>query len=392
MVDSTLAQIKAEYAKNPNKVFSPDIVEHVRPLYLNCPHDGTPLAFLRVYDYNVDGVAPCCLQCKRLFVMDAFKQMSYRARAQLVIQQNKKALTPNKPSIVLPIPEKITDSPPSTILIATLFRRSGQRVGEVAIVAKYAEQNHKKGFYWVGRELPSRILAAIKLDPDKKVKYHGYWYTVKYRSKNITLKDKYLSIITRFCNPAHKQIAYLYEHSKRGEYERKGECVMAMVACTDETFPVPVPVIFMPSSGNYYLDEEIYIEVAKKHGLPWLQPIDMSYCSNNGKPTFSNMKRRSFLNLLGYSVSLNYGPTLDSRRRLLMALIDGGIMPAYTIKRHLWMLIDLNKSKLSMVDAVQEWRDDIEFLMKYEARDHESVWVSVFWSSRESLIRTAPEE
>lgn len=394
-----LYQHKLDYLSDPNKVFTPTVFEHLKQIPKLCPYDGNPITFHRVFDLGVNGFAPCCLACNRLFVIDEFKRMDKRTRERLIFVRNevalKQVLKCVSPQLNLPI--KIIDPPKSTIIVAMLYadtkgpKRKRTKIGELAIVANHADQNASAGIYWVGRELPSRILAAIKLDPNKRVRYKNKWYRVSYQydHKRPYIKDRYLEIITRFCDPSNPHVAFLFQHSKRAQYEQLGEYVMAMVPCVNETFPVPIPSIFSKESKNYYIDEEIYANAARKHGLPWIQPIDCVTFDDTDGPKFSTFKKRSVLNLLGYSVSSYTGPSLEARRKLLTALIDGEIMSGYAIRKHLWTLIDINKGRESMVEAVEEWRSDIEFLMEYEARNHDSVWVNAFWSAKDGIISTS---
>lgn len=354
-----------------------------------CPFDQTPLAYLKVLNCATDGRAPCCLQCGTLFVFNQYKQLRPGPRAQLVKLQNRRAL--QMATTELGLPMKISRRTRSTILIAKLMDETGKSAGEIAIVSRYADQNTEEGFYWVGRELPSRILAAIKLDPDKRIKYRGSWYQVREKYSNARVREKYLEIITRFCDPSHKKEVYLYEHSQRNFYEQRGEFVMAMVQCANETFPVPIPAILIPS-GLYFMDETVYGNAAAQHGLPWINPYEAMVFHDSDAPRFKSFRKRSLLNILGYSVNASTGPSIAARRNLLKALIDGGIMSSYDIRKHLWTLIDINKNSMSMIEAVKEWQDDIYFLMEYAAKEHESIWVNAFWSQRDGLVPVAPEE
>jgi hypothetical protein len=217
------------------------------------------------------------------------------------------------------------------------------------------------------------ILAAIQTKTDRKFTYqHRQYRVVDYLSFDHA--QKYLDIISRFCNPTEPKTVYVFSHKNVHQFPIDTyEMVTAMIPCAQATFPIPVSVYYNRHTRQYFINEVTYTDVRKRYGLPYLR-LAQSKESGHG---FGNLKEHSALNLLGYNVSEKNGMTSQGRRKLLESIIDSGVLTKAEIMNHLEWLIRTQKQN-HMENAVAEWKSDLRHVTAYRAREQRIVWVKEF--------------
>lgn len=385
--DANVAYIRKELDRNPNLVFRPAFTSYVAKLPSICPYDSEPLLMLNsVNKKGSPGL--CCIRCARHFILKfPKKEPQQKTLASKTTPTAKKTAKPTKtvtqavkahPNILLHCPDIIDPVPDSTILIARLIAVGFGKIGCIAIVADEREQDSRKGLYWVGRTLPSMILAAIQTNKRHRFQYKDVQYRVDYFSP---FKDtqKYFDIIARFCNPTSPQTVYVFTQKNISYFEHKNyEMVTAMIPCSDATYPVPITVYYDNNAHQYFINEATYSIMRQRYGLPYLRLRSAHEVTHT--QGFSGLKQHSELYLLGYSVNASAGMTMQSRRRLLSEIIDSGVLSKHEVINHLEWLINTRRNIENMDNAVSEWKSDLLFISNYQINKQRAIWVEAFKS------------
>lgn len=76
------------------------------------------------------------------------------------------------------------------------------------------------------------------------------------------------------------------------------------------------------------------------------------------------LNKHSKLSLLGYFVGQK-GKSKMERQRIIHFVIDNNIMTTSQIKKHLSYLIRYHGKKAHMNQAVEDWKEDIDFVNEY---------------------------
>lgn len=256
--------------------------------------------------------------------------------------------------LVLPDSFKLEDIPDSTILVSQIYSHT-KNIGTMGIVAEASDQKKNSGLFWVGRTLPSIVLATIAFNPKRTFLYQGTYYKIANNYQLLKNSDKYFDIISRFCNPESPQTVFVYSHKHISFNDQEDyEMVTAMVPCAKSTFPIPIQVYYDKKRKYYWLDEQIYDITRERYGLPYLRIYSISNYSSVFERGFHAFREVSDLKKFGYSVSEREGLTPYERQALLKNLIDQGLMWKHQIINHLTMLIKLNSKTVGMDNAVSE--------------------------------------
>lgn len=391
-------RLKKIYKENPKQIYHPAFITKCESIPDRCPFDDDELFYVPVYRKRFkDKRGWCCFRCSRLFVLepehksyttvkegkkpkkDTSKTVMQAAdRKEQTHSDNRLANNINKIDTekwIQAQKDPYTNLPASTILVANLMG-NGQKVGYVVIVADAGEQNAERGIYWVGRAIPSMILFAICTQKKGHFSYKGKDYRViNYQKINDT--EKYFRIISRFCNPSNPQTVYVFSHKNLPHFQQNDyEVVTAMIPCGNLDFPVPISVYYEKSTMRYFINEELYILARERYGLPYirLRPESQSK-SGNG---FNELRKNSYLNLLGYSVNVNDGLTCEDRHNLLGRIMDFQLLSKSEIMNHLEWLLRTRGNMPHMENAIFEWRTDLRFVSEYDMIRQRTIWVERF--------------
>ena len=337
-----------------------------------CIFDGTPLTLVKNIKKKGNS-GWCCMRCLRHYQLSSESDFSPTPPTPAT-----------KPKGLLYLPDTPDFIPGTTILAAKLQAIEFGNIGWIAIVSDVRDQNTSKGAFWIGRTLPSMVLAAIQSEKNKRFEYRGIMYRVS-SYKSYPNAQKYLDIIGRFCNPAAPQTVYVFAQKNIGHFEQNNyEVVTAMVPCANRVFPVPIPVYYDKIRRNYFINEATYSLMRQQHGLPYMR-LRTAVVNSGHSWGFTGLKRNSELNLLGYSVSATYGMTMNERRKLLSEIIDSGILTKHEIMNHLEWLINTRMGQDHMDNAVGDWKADLIFVSRYQAGTQRTIWVEAFKSKFSTL-------
>lgn len=371
--EEEIAKIKRMLKDNPNVLYYPSFISYCNEIPTTCPYDGQELLELNVAKKKIkNGKGICCIYCSRLFLLKDTKQTLRRYKKRT----EQSDIIKYKKIDSITFVRNAEDPPISTILSVTLKSNTGN-IGYIFIVSNQHNQNSELGIYWVGRALPSIILACI-LNNENKFKYKDVEYTIL---GYITFEDtkKYFNIISRFSNATAPQEVYIFAQKNIDHFKSNGyELVTAMIPCKNSTFPVPITVYYEKETSRYFMNEVSYIEARQKYGLPYLK---LRFSDGQDKiGTFGWLKKHSELYLLGYSVSMGSGMDTEKRRDLLKEIIDSGVYSKCEVMNHIEWLIKTRNYIDSMENAVREWKSDLEFVSRYDADQQRKIWVTRFKS------------
>lgn len=266
--------------------------------------------------------------------------------------------------------------PESTILVAYLAKGKHQHLGYILIVADLKDQNTKKAIYWVGRTLSAAVLAAIASDRKRRFEYKYKKYRVSHWEE-FPLAKKYFNVITRFCSPDEPQEVYIFEQKNLDQYNSPGyEMVTAMVPCSRFSFLIPIQVYYNKNTHQYFMNEVSYTIAREKYGIPY---VKLNYAElTTPDYTFGALKTRSKLNLLGYTVSVSSGKSIEERHSLLKYIMDSQIMQKVEVINHIEWLIKTRQESIYQQNAVAAWKNDLEYISQYQVEEQRRIWVSAF--------------
>lgn len=365
--DAQAAIRKDQFQRYPNKLLYPTSVISRSKIPEKCIFDGTPLTFVKNIKQK-GNPGWCCMRCLR----------HYKSPSQSG-PLPPQPIPAAKPKDLLYLPDSPDFIPGTTILAAKVQSVKYGDIGWIAIVSDVRDQNTSKGAFWVGRTLPSMVLAAIQSERYKRFEYRGFTYRIT-SVKPYQNAQKYLDIIGRFCNPSAPQTVYVFAQKNIGHFEQSNyEVVTAMVPCANRTFPIPVSVYYDKIRRNYFINDATYSILRQQHGLPYLHLRTAGIESGHAR-SFSGLKQHSELNLLGYSVGSTYGLTMQERRRLLGQIMDSGVLSKHEIMNHLEWLINTRIGQDHMDNAVADWKADLIFVSRYQAGTQRTIWVEAFRS------------
>lgn len=289
------------------------------------------------------------------------------------------------------LPEAISSTPKSAILVADITS-SDKHIGQMAIVTEANEQSGKNGVYWIGRSRSAAILVAIGTG-GSTFSYKDCVYSIA-SFKLYGNAQKYIGIVSRFCNPDHPETVYIFSHKTIASLQSDNfESVTAMVPCANSSYPVPIQVIYDRVHHRYFLNDTTYSLIRQRYGLPYLRTVDVSNVGNNsGSLSFAHLKPESELKRLGYNVNAQNGAPLEERRQLLRNLMDTGIMGKPKIINHLEYLIKTRSSMTNMENAILEWRSDLKFVLRYDIDKQRKIWVDAFRSKYSGTKMVLPSQ
>lgn len=89
-----------------------------------------------------------------------------------------------------------------------------------------------------------------------------------------------------------------------------------------------------------------------------------------------NLSPQSILSKNGYTVKSGSGIPISERQRILVRVIENGIMTRNQVCDHLQYLIYLNDGKKNYESAVSKWRSDLDYIQSYKFKTDREVLIS----------------
>ncbi len=135
---------------------------------------------------------------------------------------------------------------------------------------------------------------------------------------------------------------------------------------------VELDVEYCPSCERYMLSYTSYEQYREQFGL-LIGKLKMISSDNSGVEF--DMAEESPLKLCGYNVSQTRGLTSGTRQYLLAKIIHDEIMPKLDVIHYLEHFIKMNGAKKENALALQKWKDDLEFVHKYNKNIQPKVYI-----------------
>jgi hypothetical protein len=129
------------------------------------------------------------------------------------------------------------------------------------------------------------------------------------------------------------------------------------------------PIVYCENCEMYYVLEETYKKV-KEEGALMCQVMDYKTYKNHGPYSKDSAlwKEESLLKIRGYNVSKTDGISLKQRQAILADIESDGTMTKHRIMEYLDFFIKMHSD---YSDAVAKWREDREFIGKYNMERYE---------------------
>ncbi len=137
----------------------------------------------------------------------------------------------------------------------------------------------------------------------------------------------------------------------------------------ENVISLPFPAIYCQKCNKYYIYESTYNEM-KKQGYICCKIIKLQELTNLEKSEqsllFHNWRDKSILKYYGYSVEKSRNLSDVQRQRILAFLIENNIIDKNGIVNYLESFISLRKYNRNMKLAIDKWKRDIDFVLRYK--------------------------
>jgi hypothetical protein len=208
---------------------------------------------------------------------------------------------------------------------------------------------------------------------NKKVKdtfgFAGETYIVDYIDRNAALKRLYKNNIN-FAKLGVKDFIVRTNISKCINSSHLLIQINALVPIMkdDNIISLSFPAIYCQKCNKYYIYESTYNEM-KKQGYICCKIIKIQELTNLEKSEsslFYNWHDKSILKYYGYSVEKSKNLSDVQRQRILAFLIENNIIDKNGIVNYLESFILLRKNNRNMKLAIDKWKRDIDFVLRYK--------------------------
>lgn len=135
---------------------------------------------------------------------------------------------------------------------------------------------------------------------------------------------------------------------------------------------IELDVEYCPVCKRYMLNYTSYEQYRERHGLLIAK---LKMISSNGAGAEFDMASESPLKLCGYNVSQTDCLSAGTRQFLLAKIIHDGIMSKLDVIHYLEHFINMNGAKRENIFALEKWRDDLDFVHKYDKNTQPRVYI-----------------
>ena len=136
---------------------------------------------------------------------------------------------------------------------------------------------------------------------------------------------------------------------------------------------VVLDVYYCLDCGKLFINYVDYKDYRDIYGY-LIGNIQFDEKSKSGKTDTGTLAEESTLKLCGYDVNAKHALKESERHHIISKLLDKGIMPKTEIKKYLRHFIRFNGKKTGNAQAVEKWRDDLEFTLHYKINKQPTVY------------------
>ncbi len=248
-----------------------------------------------------------------------------------------------------------------SVIIVTVFSLSGKLI-EFGIVKDVTLQNSSKNIYWIQRSISQKIIQGI-IDQKPWILYNGEPCLIRYFSDSLLLRQ-IKAHSTYFANDLSPSEIWIYSMKMPCPKHPKAiESVTAYIPVKDLSRSYPINVNYCSVCKKYYINADQYRDFALRYGLP---VVRLMFDQFNNYPTDSSgWCEESTLHVMGYNVSSKDNLSDDERHQILLHAIKTNTLTKPEIISFLEFLVHRNEGNLHFANACSKWREDIEFIRKY---------------------------
>ena len=145
---------------------------------------------------------------------------------------------------------------------------------------------------------------------------------------------------------------------------------------TYEIVPETVPLLYCKDCGIYYMYEDQYNTLSKKGKiLCRIYNLNQWQDGYNNNDFFSTLNMESVFKICGYNVNSNSNIPDQARHNLLAFLVDRRIVNLTQTLNFLHWLIEKRKDMPYMRNAVEKWKNDLNYINNKYQEDVKAVTV-----------------
>lgn len=225
-------------------------------------------------------------------------------------------------------------------------------------------------------------IASLQKTTYSKPKTIAEWYTIKRaleleHGKLWYIEDQVKRIVETMKKP-EKTVgtgASLYIYKGKTLCHQQNHLLVPATAVLHDEYDqeIELDVEYCPQCKRYMLNFVSFESYRERYGV-LIGKLRM--VSSNGAGGEFDMAFESPLKLCGYNVSQTEGLSSATRHYILSKIIHDGIMTKLDVIHYLEHFINLNGSKKENSVAAEKWREDLEFVHKYDMSVQPRVFIS----------------
>lgn len=158
---------------------------------------------------------------------------------------------------------------------------------------------------------------------------------------------------------------------KNGGYYSPNENIVLMhglVFCEHSNRLEAIRVSYDECNQIYFVDNRIYNEFCRKHGLPIVR------YARKSRGEYTDLQDESLLHMLGYNVNAKEGLSDQTRQNMLARFVELGFVEVRQIVHLLQSLIKRNG--VDNPTSKEKWMKDLDFIINYKADPDRFVFIS----------------
>ncbi len=142
-------------------------------------------------------------------------------------------------------------------------------------------------------------------------------------------------------------------------------CSIKVMNQSGDVYNCMVPGAYCKECDRYFILEEDYRKLKEK-GILMCKVVEQDFWIKQEKQIdYTSFKQESVLRLMGYNVNVLDNLTEIQRQKILMLIVDEGVLSVAEIRSYLQWLINRGNKTPRLKNACLKWEADSEFIKQY---------------------------
>ena len=142
-------------------------------------------------------------------------------------------------------------------------------------------------------------------------------------------------------------------------------CSIDVMNHNGDIYSCKVPGGYCKECDRYFILEEDYRKLKEK-GILLCKVVEQDFWVKQEKQIdYTSFKQESVLRLMGYNVNVLDNLTEVQRQKILMLIVDEGVLSVAEIRSYLQWLINRGNKTPRLKNACLKWKADSEFIKQY---------------------------